>query len=141
MGERRLGIGIAAILVAALVAGCGLRTFEARFEGNGWIQALPVTVDDRTGLVTGAATFGGDAGGWENAVTNPFGRPDQLIVNWTGGSCDHHATLVFEPSGGEFVIRVSTERADACRLDGISRSVRIALSAPISADLVHLQSD
>jgi hypothetical protein len=138
---RRIGIVIATISVAALLAGCGLRTFEVRIDGNGRIEPLRVTVDDRTGLVTGAATLGGDAGGWEDSVTNPFGRPDQLIVNWTGGSCDHHATLVFEPSGDEFVVRVATERADACRLDGIVRSVRIGLSQPVSADLVHLKSD
>ncbi len=141
MEMRRIGMAIATILVAALLAGCGLRTFEARFAGDGMVQALPVTVDDRTGLVTGVMSLVGGAGGWENAATNPFGRPDQLDVSWLGGMCDRHVTLVVEPSGDEFVIRVSTERADACLLAGILRSVRIAFSAPISADLVHLKSD
>lgn len=138
MAARLLGIAAALVLVSTLVAGCGARTFETLLEAHGQAGALPVTVDDHSGLVKAVAPQQPGAGGWLDSVTNPFGRQDQLIVNWTGGRCDRRATLVVEPSGNDFVVHVVTDRAEVCEDAGVLRGVTIQLSEPLDANRVRL---
>ena len=125
----------AALAVLVVVAGCAPRQFQLEFPEDGLVDALTVTVEDRTGLVldVGAAPSGDD---WRGGVANPPGRTDQLVIAWLGGMCDRHALLTLERAGAAFRITERTERPASCLLAGIGRAIVLQLAAPIAAETV-----
>ena len=112
----------AALAVLVVVAGCAPRQFQLEFPEDGLVDALTVTVEDRTGLVldVGAAPSG----------------DDQLVIAWLGGMCDRHALLTLERAGAAFRITERTERPASCLLAGIGRAIVLQLAAPIAAETV-----
>jgi len=161
-----LGVGLLRIDVA--LAGPGLRPvdvaerchlagdhcqLEARFEvdaasaaegefdlllpGFADIDPLPVIVSDTTGLVSAVGLLD-EPGGIDGVRALP-GRPEALVVSWLGGMCDRRARVAVVPVGAEIRIGIETERADACLLAGIGRSIVIQFDHAINLEIVTVE--
>ena len=130
-------------MAALAVAACLLpaRQFSTTVPGNLASDELPVTLEDRTGLVQ---ALGPAQPGQFNLVNGVAGGsdPSVIVVTWLGGACDRRTHLVFAGRDGGYTIEESTERADAfCTQQGIIRTVSIGLSAPIDPALVTFRDD
>ena len=113
--------------------------FEATFEADGYLQALPVVLDDPTGLVTKLTAMPPDAGPTEEGVTSLAGQADVLVARWLGGVCDRHVTLTFAAVAGgyQLVERTEVDPTRSCTLQGFMRTLEIGLSMPINARTVN----
>lgn len=123
------------VLAAALLAcrgGTGPPTFETTFParpGGTQVNALPVSLVDQTGLVTGIVWATG--GGGEGTVSGLPGTPNAMRVKWTSGACDDRATLVFIPVGGGYSIAVHNRQSMAvitCEAAAVPRALDISLT-------------
>lgn len=126
---------IVGLLIVACLPG---RTFETRFEAIPNVDALPVALHDETGMIAAVQPASTDfslAG-----VTNPPGRPDVLLVSWVGGMCDSKVDLQFVRDALRYRFMEHTDRASACLLAGIFRTLRVQLTRPVAAEAVDLVS-
>ena len=127
-------------LLLAVFGGCALfepeldGTFSVVIAGRAHIDPLPVDVIDRTGTVTAVIVAEGPF--QEGVVAEPA-DPAILIVTWMGGMCDVRTTLTVEPTLDTMRISEATERADACRLAGVMRSVAIRFDPPLAPEFVE----
>lgn len=109
--------------------------FEAVFPAMGEVAALPVTVVDRTMLARAVEPTGSDR---IEAVARHPGRPDTLLVTWTGGPCDRAAQLEIVPVGP--TIRIAVRSEPTCGfLSGIMRTLAVRFSHPVDPSLVTVE--
>ena len=126
------------LLIAVVVAACALlppRSLRATFPATKTIGALPVTLDDQTGLVVriGApAPIDVPA----NAVAAVPGHPNIIAVGWLGGACDHAVRFSLRRDGEQLWLDQRVDESDRCILIGISRSVVIEMSTPVDPQSV-----
>src|SRR4051794_8053501 len=141
-----LAVAVAAFAVAFLVAGCipgGSKTFGLVLAGEEpGIAQLPVRVTDESGHLRDAGQEVGFLGGAKpDADTwNPPGRPDKVLVTWTGGGCDESAELTLRARGNGFSATVTTKvSAGACDAIGIGRSVMLTFDRPVPGASVTIE--
>ena len=136
------GAGLASLAVALLVIGCQLlpaRTFVHTFPAAEGGQPLPLTLTDRTGLVTGL-----DAApdGFQLLADDGFGavpgRPRALVAHWVGGACDDRVAITAEGPGLTLTVE-TTVRPVACEGVGILRAVVIELAAPLDRSRTSIE--
>ena len=132
----RIAFGLA-VVIALLAAACGTgdRSFTVTFAARDGVNALPVTIVDRTGTIT-LVEFAAGAPVTREHVSNVPGKPNELVVSWIGGTCDTATRLQFTRSGSGYEISEHTERAASCDLKGIPRAIALHLGAPIPAESV-----
>jgi hypothetical protein len=135
---------VATLVLSVAVAGCVLppRQFTARFPGDGFLEALPVVLEDRTGLVESISI--GPPAPMEIHVGEVAAAadPTMLVAAWLGGACDRKAHLIFERlEDSRYRIAQETSTTDgACILLGVERTVTLRLSEPLDATAVTLES-
>jgi hypothetical protein len=62
------------------------------------------------------------------------GRDDAVLVDWTAGACDEHATVTVDPKGSGFRVTLDTRTTGTgCIALGISRAVVLTLAHPVGA--------
>ena len=135
---RRVSLLAALALVACVVsAGCGggpvatpfLVTYPAATAGA---DAVPISLIDQTGLVTGMVVAAETAADGVSAVP---GRPNVLRASWAGGACDDRATLVLNKLGAGYELAIHNHpRFTAgieCDASAVTRAVDIAFTQPI----------
>ena len=144
-GVARVWHMVAAVAVAAALAttiACGgPRTFTLSFDGGRGVAAIPITLDDRSGLVIALEQSFGQLvlGTPISPVSNEPGHPDRLHVLWAGGACDTAVAmdLAGEPTLLRLTIR-ATRPAPGCRPNDVGREVVVTFSRPISAASVRV---
>ncbi|MEI7744143.1 MAG: hypothetical protein WCK58_10395 [Chloroflexota bacterium] len=129
---------IALLLVALLVAGCGVTrvvsgrawsTTATRTDGS----AYTVDITDASGLAANAEV---DPAGvaWAEGVANAPGRADVLLVSWVGGGCDARTEISIATAGAGLAIGVQTTSSGAvCDDVGVPHVLRLTLSGPMPA--------
>jgi len=126
------------LLMAGVVAACVLlpsHGLQATFPATAKIDALPVTLDDQTGLVVRIgvpAPIDVPA----NQVAGVPGHPNAIAVGWLGGACDHAVLFTLRRDGERLWLDQRVDESDRCILIGISRSVVIELSTPVDPQSV-----
>lgn len=127
---------IVALVLVACTAGGG--RFELVVPGEDGAPALPLALEDRTGLVSGIARRDRGVLLHEDGVANAPGRSDLLAVTWVTGFCTEASGMIFERAAGGYVLTVVTrDRPGPCELVGFVRTVIIQLTAPVDAATVH----
>ena len=96
-------------------------------DGSMDVRALPITLHDGVGIVTGIAVTVSD---WEDIgrgrVTLARGRPNALEVDWIGGACDNRTDVFLEDDGG---LRVTVDPAfDFFRYGGMCATLPVKRS-------------
>lgn len=135
---------LAGVLAGAFAGGCvvgGPARWQTTLPGAaGGPPALPVTLDDRTGLVAaiGQPPVDGDIG-FPEGVSNLAGKPDVLAVTWTTGACTERAHMVFDRVGNGYRLSVTViDRPGPCDGIGYGRTIAVSLAAPLDARSVEL---
>jgi hypothetical protein len=103
------------------------------------IEDLPVTFEDRTGLVEAVGPAQPGQFNLGQGVS-PGEGPSELVISWVGGTCDHRTHLVLDARDGRYTVVETTDRASTCTLAGVVRTVTIALSSPLKAEDVAFES-
>ena len=143
-GGRTLAIAVFVVAVAVMPLGALLSggVFETWLPGSGGgMPSMPrvhVALQDHTGLVRAIAPARADTG--LEQVVNASHSRSILHVSWMGGCGDHTTYLTFERTGDGFRIRKGTDRSDCAFLVGYTRTVGIALWAPVDASTVRFES-
>ena len=123
---------IAALVVAAVLTGASLlpaRGLSTTLDGGEGYRALPVSLEDETGLVIGIATSTSIVS-TDSAMAVP-GRANALQVGWLGGACDRSAVFTLRRDAQRFLLDLRVPEEDHCTLQGISRSLVIETIEPI----------
>jgi hypothetical protein len=109
--------------------------------GQGVVNDLPVTLEDRTGLVRALGPAQPGQFNIRDGV-KAGDDPSQLVVTWLGGSCDQATHLTFEARGDRYAVVERTDRAAGlCDAGAAVRTVTFGLTGPIDPDLVTLESE
>ncbi len=75
-----------------------------------------------------------------DAVTNPPGQPNVVIVPWLGGACDTLTDIAIEGSGSGLAITVTTTRAaGVCTAVGVPHELRVTGTGPLPAGSVQVR--
>lgn len=112
--------------------------FETVWRNPDGTNELPVSLLDRTGLVTGIEALQGDAA-FEDGISDAV-EGTGLIYSWSGGACDSRTLLTFERVGDRFQLLTLTETTgDMCILIAIGRRIAIHLSEPMPAGSVTVR--
>jgi hypothetical protein len=149
------------ILVALLVAACGpsgtrfTTVFPARDgdqDGTVDLQALPVTLIDQTGTVTGIQATEYDFEEWDGdlarGLAKPFlDRPEAIQVAWMGGACEDSVRLVLTSDGtGGVTLAIRADNGfgilgGGCPAIGIGRTIVIGFVSRVDASSVDVRTD
>jgi hypothetical protein len=126
------------LVIAIGIWGCLLpaRLFSVNVSGDGIVNDLPVTVEDRTDLVRAVGPALPGQFNLENGV-RVGADPSQLVVTWLGGTCDYRTHLLFERLEDGYLVSERTDSATSCNAAGFVRTVTMELSAPVDADTVR----
>jgi hypothetical protein len=102
-------------------------------------DAVPISLIDQTGLITGFAVAGEPAAEGVSAVP---GRPNVLRASWAGGACDDRATLVLNRLGAGYELAIHNHpRFTAgieCDASAVTRAVDITFAQPIDPTALSL---
>jgi hypothetical protein len=130
---RLLGLVVAGVVTVGCALSIGARSLQVTVPGDGLRDPLPITLEDRTGWVTGLSLAPPDD------VADPNGDPARLVVTWLGGLCDVATRLSLE-TGPQDTLRllVRTERHEGCLLAGVERTVLLEFDRSIAAAQVEI---
>jgi hypothetical protein len=134
---RWLALQAVSLVLVACGIGTGMGVHQVTVPGGELHDPLPVTLEDRTGRVTGMSV--GPDDDVPDGVSNPAGDPTRLVVAWLGGLCDDAATLTLE-TGPQDTLRllVRTDRPDGCLLAGVMRTVVLDVDRPVAAERIQV---
>jgi len=135
---RRLVLfGTVALIACLATAGCGGGPVATPFiieypAATAGADAVPISLIDQTGLVTGMSQGSGAAAEGVSAVA---GEPNVLRVAWPGGACDDRATLVLNKLGAGYELAIHNHpRFTAgieCDASAVTRAVDITFMQPL----------
>jgi hypothetical protein len=128
------------VLIAIVLAACILppRLFGVVLT-NEVAGDLPVTFEDRTGLVQVVGPAQPGQFNLTEGVTSQA-DPSVLAITWLGGACDLRAHLVFAGSDGAYSVTQTTDREGGpCTLQ-FNRTVTVGLSSPVDPGQVTLRN-
>jgi hypothetical protein len=145
--RSRRSVGLAVALLAAAVvslAACDL----ARVTGpRQWMDSAQlaaggtyvVAVRDTSGRIDNVEIDPADAGPVPDAVSNPPGQPNVLLVSWTGGACDERTDVDIAATGPGLGITIRTTVANRdCDAIGIGHVLRLTSSQPLPPAAVQV---
>ena len=102
-------------------------------------DAVPISLIDQTGLVTGMTQAATAAAEGVSAVP---GEPNVLRASWPGGACDDRATLVLNKLGAGYELAIHNHpRFTAgieCDASAVTRAVDITFSQPLDPAALSL---
>ena len=125
------------ILKAAFAIARADGRFDVVFPAMGDIAALPVSVEDKTGLVLSVEAI--PAGWSEDVVGRHPDKADTLVIPWLGGMCDERVRVAVVPVGPEVHVGIHTNRAGGgCRLAGITRALSVGFDGPVDPSIVRV---
>lgn len=125
---------ILTLFVAVLLGACQPegRSFQATLTEG---YALPVTLVDTTGLVTGIAQPSVDPAVdtlQSSVLLADPNDPNAMVLAWSGEACDGVATVWFQWLSGGYSLGVSTNyRSGNCTGAAIEWTLRITTTKPI----------
>lgn len=137
----------AGVLLATIGCTIGAPTYTAVFPARGdpgsvSVDAEPVSLTDTTGLVVGIRVVPADPA-LDGAASIP-GRPNALLVSWTGGACEAHVRLALTTSPAGFKVTIDADPSLGgmlgCPAVGIPRTIEIELSQPIEPSRVFVEN-
>jgi hypothetical protein len=134
---RSLKLLVAAIAVAACAStpeNVQRGPFDGAFAAHGDTAPLPFQVVDRTGLVHSVSIAPSDM--ITDGISGVPGREDALHVQWLGGMCDHRVRMLVEHAEDGLTVTLDTDRAGACRLAGIGRSLNLGFTTGVDPSTV-----
>jgi hypothetical protein len=129
----------AALLVAALLAGCALfppMGMLVTIPATRDAAALPVTIVDHGGIIRAARpdAHPGDVESRTSVQAVP-GREDAVLLTKIGGACDDRAIVTIDPDGDRYRVTVEGQTsAKGCRPVGIIRTLLLTLTEPVGVD-------
>jgi hypothetical protein len=137
---------LAAVALVACVAfaGCGGGPVATPFSvaypaATTGADAVPISLIDQTGLVTGMAVAEEAAAEGVSAVP---GKANVLRASWAGGVCDDRATLVLNKLGTGYELAIHNHpRFTAgieCDASAVLRAVDITFAQPINPAALSL---
>jgi len=137
---------LAAVALVACVAfaGCGGGPVATPFSvaypaATAGADAVPISLIDQTGLVTGMAVAEEAAAEGVSAVP---GKPNLLRASWAGGVCDDRATLVLNKLGTGYELAIHDHpRFTAgieCDASAVTRAIDITFAQPIDPTALSL---
>lgn len=130
---------LAAVLVAAsaLATACDLlpRRFSVTLPENpdvhaGAAVALPVMVDDHTGLIVNVEPAGPRQGRGLSVSRHPT-SPTALIVTWPGGACEREAVLKMSRTQAGYRLTLREALNEPCVPAPAVRELHLILSQPV----------
>ena len=122
--------------------GAVFRTVFPAMRDDLRIDPLPVTLEDRSGLVTAIAAWDGPLPELMPDVQPVPGDANALFVRFTSGACDGTAEAVLQPGPDHLLLRVKTSLKPftwGCVAVGISRVLRVTFATSMSADDVEVE--
>jgi endonuclease/exonuclease/phosphatase (EEP) superfamily protein YafD len=124
------------ILEAAFSVAHASPVFEVTFEAFGDRAALPVAIEDRTGLLTAVEpTLLGDS---MTPVRRHPDRPNTLVVSWVGGVCDERVQVAVVPVGPAVHVAVKSH-PNCALLAGVERSLALEFQLPLDPSLMTVE--
>ncbi len=124
-----------------LLAGCsvfGTRTFGYSFPDDGFVEALPVTLTDHTGLVTGIDEAPADLEPFADVGLQQLpGDPRVMVAHWLGGFCDASVAIDVRDTGTVTFTLTTTRKPGVCELGAIQRALQIDLSRPLDPSMIN----
>ena len=137
---------LAALALVAWVAfaGCGGGPVATPFAvaypaATAGADAVPISLIDQTGLVTGLAAADEAAAQGVSAVP---GQPNALRASWAGGVCDDRTTLVLNKLGAGYELAIHNHpRFTAgieCDASAVTRAVDITFGQPVDPAALSL---
>ena len=115
------------------------------------VNALPVTVHDTTGTVTGIAV--GEARAGDGLIDLPRGhaesvpdRPNAVRFAWLGGVCEREVVIALTNLGNQNVLRIHAESSisilgGGCPALGVNRSVIIEFNQTVDPASFDVRTD
>jgi hypothetical protein len=128
-------VALAALALVIVACAPGPRTIAFTIPGPG--DSLPVSLVDRTGLVTGLQPAPEQQELREGVEPHPV-LPEVLVVSWAGHTCDGRVQMILERDGAAFRLLARTDRADDCAVIGAIafRAIAVSFTTPISPEAV-----
>lgn len=129
-----------ALAVTLLATGCGPagRQFRTSLPEPGVAVPFPIVLGDETGLVVGIEP--GPIDKWariELAVHEDATNSNAIIAVWMGGAIDDDAVLSFRRVASGFALSLDVHQGfGGSTSEGISRSLRIVTTEPISVESI-----
>lgn len=142
--RRSLGL-VLILVVAALVLGACSRIVGPR----DWTQtaeladgrSIVVNVRDTSGRIDDVEVDPPAMDPVPDAVVNPPGQPNVLVVTWTGGACDERTDIEIAANGPGLAITINTTVANRdCDAIGIGHVLRLTSSQPLPANAVTVMT-
>ena len=152
---------VLALGLAAVAIGCGSppgAAFSTGFPpidgdpiGSIDIKALPVTLHDATGTVTGIAV--GELRPEDNLLDLPRGhaesvpnKPNRIRFLWMGGACEREVVLALSAIESQNVLRIHAESSisilgGGCPALGVNRSVIVEFNQPVDPADFDVRTD
>lgn len=114
---------------------------------RGWSQTVEfvgggthtIDVRDTSGRIDDVEIDPANVTAAPDAVANPAGQPNVLLVRWTGGACDERTDIAIAPAGQGLAITIrTTVRPGACNAIGIGHVLRLTAGDPLPANVVSV---
>lgn len=104
-------------------------------------ETYTITVRDTTGRIDDVDIDPANVAAPPDAVTNPAGQPNVLLVQWTGGACDDRTDIDIAGNGQRLAITIrTTVRPVDCDAIGVGHLVRLTAGEPLPANAVAVTS-
>jgi hypothetical protein len=136
-------IPVAALALVACGSSLTARTFEVTAPAVQLVQAYPVIVTDRSGLVTSVAVdmiAVADENGFtrQERASNILGRQDQVVMMWAGGGCDDRGTIEVDADAAGRVRLRLTRFLAPCAITVMDR-VLMTFAKPVDARKIEVE--
>lgn len=143
--SRARSMLVHALALALVSAGCsmlGPKTFELVLLSD-QVEALPVTLTDVTGTVSGMELPTGDDVP-QNVIGNELvvgvpGRNDAVAIGWRGGLCDRSVDIELRAQPQPVFTLHEKRGMGGCELMAISRFVIVVFNTKIDAFQMRLE--
>ena len=141
---RRVAAALAVAILACLTLGAcdrilGPREWTMSSSGVDGTQHT-IRVRDTSGRIENVEIDPVEPVEAGDAVTNPPGQPNVVIVPWLGGACDTLTDIAIEGSGAGLAITVTTTMAPGvCRAVGVPHELRVSGAGPLPAGSVQVR--
>lgn len=100
-------------------------------------ETYTIRVRDATGRIDSVDIDPAGVTAPPDAVANPAGQPNVLLVQWTGGACDDRTDVDIVAGGPGLAITIrTTARPVDCDAIGVGHLLRLTAGEPLPANAV-----
>jgi len=129
-----------------LLGACGWlpgREFVFGFPAHGDVPELHGVLTDRTGSVTMVTTVQevDPAPPSDRGMMTFADRPNSVMANWLGGTCDDKVAILVTPDGGITITVMTSSKPEACDLVAVPRYVVIEFTRPVDPTRTTVRFD